>query len=78
MKNVLVDMLKAQGFTAAQSMEFTCEHTLLSKKLVNNRRLTYVRFSYNCHTRTRVLFLFSCMLWKMFDHLIKHISKSES
>ena len=32
MKNVLVDMLKAQGFTAAQSMEFTCEHTLLSKK----------------------------------------------
>lgn len=32
MKNVLVDMLKAQGFTAAQSMEFACEHTLLSKK----------------------------------------------
>ena len=34
MKNVLVDMLKAQGFTAAQSMEFACEHTLLSKKYV--------------------------------------------
>lgn len=32
MKNILVDMLKAQGFTAAQSMEFACEHTLLSKK----------------------------------------------
>lgn len=32
MKNVLVDMLKAQGFTSAQSMEFACEHTLLSKK----------------------------------------------
>lgn len=32
MKNVLVDMLKAQGFTAAQSMEFACEHTLLSKE----------------------------------------------
>mgnify|MGYP007039813461 FL=1 len=32
MKNVLVDMLKAQGFTAAQSTEFACEHTLLSKK----------------------------------------------
>lgn len=32
MKNVLVDMLKAQGFTDAQSMEFACEHTLLSKK----------------------------------------------
>lgn len=32
MKNVLVDMLKAQGFTAAQSMEFACKHTLLSKK----------------------------------------------
>lgn len=33
MKNVLVDMLKAQGFTAAQSTEFACEHTLLSKKI---------------------------------------------
>ena len=32
MKNVLIDMLKAQGFTDAQSMEFACEHTLLSKK----------------------------------------------
>lgn len=32
MKNVLVDMLNAQGFIAAQSMEFACEHTLLSKK----------------------------------------------
>lgn len=32
MKNILVDMLKAQGFIAAQSMEFACEHTLLSKK----------------------------------------------
>ena len=60
------------------SCNVTDDHTLLSKKLVNNRRLTYVRFSYDCHTRTRVLFLFSCMLREMFDYLIKHISKSES
>ena len=32
MKNVLVDMLKAHGFTASQSMEFDYEHALLSKK----------------------------------------------
>ena len=32
MKNVLVDMLKAQGFTAAQSMEFASDFSLLSKK----------------------------------------------
>ena len=32
MKNVLVDMLKAQGFTTTQSPEFACEHEMLSKK----------------------------------------------
>ena len=32
MKNVLVDMLKAQGFVASQDPDFVCDHVMLSKK----------------------------------------------
>jgi hypothetical protein len=65
MKNVLVDMLKAQGFTAAQSMEFACEHTLLSKKYEKQVQTCW----YGEHTSTLEVKLFVnletgvCRVW---------------
>lgn len=65
MKNVLVDMLKAQGFIAAQSTEFACEHTLLSKKYEKRVQTCW----YGEHTSTLDVKLFVnlengvCRVW---------------
>ena len=46
------------------------DHTLLSCQLVNDRRFSYVRFSYDCHSRTFIFFFFRFMFREMCDHCI--------
>ena len=54
------------------------DHTLLTKKFVDQRRFSNVWLSYDGDLRDIVLIFLLALIWELFDHLIQHISKTLS
>ena len=58
------------------SCDIGYDHSLLTKKFINERRFTYVRFTYDGNLRDIILVFFLTLIRELPDHFIQHISKS--
>ena len=54
------------------------DHTVLTHQLIDNRRLSYIRFSNDSNLRTVILFCLAVCLRKMLYHFIQHVANAQT